>query len=250
MALIGMNPFRKNSDEKNKRQEKTTSSSTNSSSSRASVQAISLTTILEDQSCRSWNEEDELQAALTQEAIAEEQERRERRNARRSSSKDGSSSSRNKHKISSTSSTSRSSSELSSDSECSEASESSQRHRKAKNPAVAYKLIDKDRKEAGASALSRSEELEKAAFRHAARMARAHKVNHSVKSLSDLQTKLNSRMVGENVQRGASIEAMHERAMANFEVNRNNVLGPDFTEYGIATIYGKDGQLYMCQYFR
>lgn len=147
--------------------------------------------------------------------------------------------------------------DLVSDLTCSEASEvedisqqHSTSHRKAKDPAQAYHLIDRDRQEAGVRPLRRSEDLQKLAFRHAAKMSQRGKVNHSVKTLEELQVKLNSQHVGENVQRGDDIEAMHERAMTKFEINRNNVLGPDFTEYGIATIYGKDGHLYMCQYFR
>ena len=114
-----------------------------------------------------------------------------------------------------------------------------------------YSLIDQERSHyPQLRQLFRSSQLERLAQRHAISMAMRREVSHSVNTLPELQEKLGSVSVGENVQRGASVSWMHEQAMTKHAINRQNILGGDFREYGVATVLGKDNLLYMCQYFR
>jgi hypothetical protein len=43
---------------------------------------------------------------------------------------------------------------------------------------------------------------------------------------------------------------MHDIAMTHYEVNRSNILSRSYTEVGVGTAKGADGNLYTCQYFR
>jgi uncharacterized protein YkwD len=115
----------------------------------------------------------------------------------------------------------------------------------------AYHLIDRTRRKHRLHALQRSDQLHELARHHAERMAKDQAVCHSVSNIQELQTLLDSAMVGENIQRGKSATELHQTAMATLQVNRQNVLGMDFCEYGVAAVRGRDdGMIYMCQYFR
>jgi uncharacterized protein YkwD len=116
---------------------------------------------------------------------------------------------------------------------------------------ILYALIDKERKTHHLPRLVRSNELERLARAHATHMAQREVLFHSVATIAHLRTKLNSALVGENIQRGVgSCTSMHQTALSDFAVNRNNLLGAKFTAYGVAAVRANDGRLYMCQYFR
>ena len=113
-----------------------------------------------------------------------------------------------------------------------------------------YALIEQERLKRNLSPLQRSDRLHKLAKDHANAMAKKTKVFHSVANLAQLQLKLDSNMVGENVQRGDDEVEMHRTCMSELEVNRSNILGHDFVEFAVAVAPGDDGKLYMVQYFR
>lgn len=112
--------------------------------------------------------------------------------------------------------------------------------------------------------LQRSKVLERLARLHAQHLADKQTVHHSVSDISHLQSLLRHPKVGENVQRGVSVEQMHSAVMMldqpsasatasagpGGDVNRENVLDAEFAEIGVAVVLGKDGLLYMCQYFK
>ena len=102
-------------------------------------------------------------------------------------------------------------------------------------------------------------------------MAQRQELFHSAQSLNDLQDTVLSDKAGENIQRGSSVEEMHEQAMGtttalsssikdsvpqrNKSVSANssaakNILGKQFREFGVGTARGSDGKLYMVQLFR
>jgi uncharacterized protein YkwD len=107
-------------------------------------------------------------------------------------------------------------------------------------------LVNQDRKKKGLLPLKRSKFLENLAALQARAMAAECTVKHSAKTIQELQAILNSLNVGENVQSGSSMAAMHS---AMSPVLLQNVLG-DFQEYGVASEKGRDGKVYMCQLFR
>jgi len=92
----------------------------------------------------------------------------------------------------------------------------------------------------------RSSFLDNMAGMQAQVMASYCRVEHSADNIQELQSRLRSKCVGENVQCGKS-----ERAMmaAQSDVLRKNVLG-NFTQFGVGAARGTDGKLYLCQLFR
>jgi uncharacterized protein YkwD len=114
-------------------------------------------------------------------------------------------------------------------------------------------FINQSRVQHNLKPLHRSAVLDTIALVHAQSMAQGQAVVHSVKSILELQQKLRSRHVGENVQRGASIKQIHHDSMAAQEGGsfiRRNILSTSFDEMGMATAMGRDGILYLCQVFR
>lgn len=130
--------------------------------------------------------------------------------------------------------------------------------------------------------LLRSGRLDDLAQQHATLLAQQGTLLHMAQSMQDLKEILQANNVGENVQRGESIRAMHQTAMqaigkkdkdptpAHDDDNNNsnvndddaahqqtsrlladNILSPTFTEFGIGTaMCSTDGKLYMVQLFR
>ena len=105
-------------------------------------------------------------------------------------------------------------------------------------------------------ALRRCPLLDDLANSHASCLAKEQVLQHSVQSIAELQSKLCSQHVGENVQKGATVADMHQQAMnhprherAN-NTQRQNILSPNFCEFGVGTALGDDGLLYMVQLFR
>lgn len=113
-----------------------------------------------------------------------------------------------------------------------------------------YQCVEFTRRQHGCLPLMRSKELERKAHKHASTMARKQVVQQSVADVQQLKRKLGSKTVGENVQRGYKARCMHETTMKNHAVNRNNILGLNIKEFGVAVVRGQDELFYLCQYFR
>ena len=56
--------------------------------------------------------------------------------------------------------------------------------------------------------------------------------------------------VGQHVQRGMGILAMHQASMAAERSGYRNILCREFTEFGVGTAKDEEGRLYMVQLFR
>ena len=80
-------------------------------------------------------------------------------------------------------------------------------------------------------------------------MVSSGEVKHSVSDLKELQIKLRSKLVGENVLQGDTPISIHMNTMKEPGVNRDNILG-SFQEYGVAAGRGTDQKLYVCHLFR
>lgn len=113
-------------------------------------------------------------------------------------------------------------------------------------------LVAAERARWGLAPYRRRHELDRLAKDHAKLMATMATVFHSVSDIGALKKKLSCGVVGENVQRGDSIFSMHNETMSgkHDKVNRSNILSKHFTEFGSATVPGKDGKLYCCLVFR
>ena len=121
-------------------------------------------------------------------------------------------------------------------------------------------MVNRERVVRGLGVLQRSAELDRRASRHAERLADEGQLGHSVASLAQLQKRLRSPNVGENVFGGRSIREMHVGAMQEGTSSRFNVLRPSYTEFGMGTAVGKnkhendgiddEARLYMVQLFR
>ena len=96
--------------------------------------------------------------------------------------------------------------------------------------------------------LNRSRELDRLARDHAKQLANRRSLYHSCASVSALQHRLQSRHVGENVQRGPSIHDMYT-CMLQCQPQMQNILYSRVTHFGIGTAKGQDG-IYMVQLFR
>jgi hypothetical protein len=88
-------------------------------------------------------------------------------------------------------------------------------------------------------------------------LADRNKLQHSVPTLQDLQHILNSEDVGENIQRGASVQEMHCMSLKEGTLNCRNILRGSYLEFGMGTAMGRrhdddddNNKLYMVQLFR
>lgn len=84
------------------------------------------------------------------------------------------------------------------------------------------------------------------ARRQAARMAAAHQIFHNPNLGGEVG---NWQAVGENVGRGGSVSAIQSAFMAS-SAHRDNILSTLFTEFGVGTAQGSDGQIYVSEVFR
>jgi hypothetical protein len=109
--------------------------------------------------------------------------------------------------------------------------------------------------------LSRCRYLDMLARAHAAELAHHGVLKHSVATLPELQKKLDSVEVGENIVRGGAattLDEMHQMCMMMSDDNdknnlcRCNILHPSYNEFGMGTAREVDGcrRLYMVQLFR
>jgi hypothetical protein len=98
----------------------------------------------------------------------------------------------------------------------------------------------------GVGAYAVRSELAAVARRQAGRMAAAHTIYHNGNLGNEVS---NWRSIGENVGMGGSVSAIHN-AFMNSSEHRSNILSTSFTEVGIGTARGSDGQLYVSEVFR
>lgn len=89
-------------------------------------------------------------------------------------------------------------------------------------------------------------DLSSVAARQAARMASAQRIYHNPNLGSDVS---GWSSLGENVGRGPSVSSIHDAFMAS-SGHRANILSTSFTEVGIGTARGSDGQIYVSEVFR
>jgi uncharacterized protein YkwD len=113
-------------------------------------------------------------------------------------------------------------------------------------------LVNQARQYHGQKPLKRNTTMDNVARRYAQRLAECDERCSFDKRA--LERELNAKRIAINVQRGESIRAMHDRAMAQWRAGlpgkeRTNMLCSHCTSFGVGTAKGKDGQLHMCQIF-
>ena len=114
----------------------------------------------------------------------------------------------------------------------------------------AHALINRERVKRRRSCLKRCVDLDRLCQARAQALAQAGQLSHSVATKTLRSSILMDAVVGENVQRGASVSDMHHEAMAR-PTFMKNILNDRFCKFGVATALGKqDGKLYMVQMFR
>eukprot|EP00538_Stauroneis_constricta_P006512 CAMPEP_0119560414 /NCGR_PEP_ID=MMETSP1352-20130426/14821_1 /TAXON_ID=265584 /ORGANISM="Stauroneis constricta, Strain CCMP1120" /LENGTH=742 /DNA_ID=CAMNT_0007608385 /DNA_START=343 /DNA_END=2571 /DNA_ORIENTATION=- len=96
-------------------------------------------------------------------------------------------------------------------------------------------LVNTERSKHGLSLLQRNVQLDAMACDIAQRMAMAPRTAIPIQHLG-------------NMKRGPTIRVIHA-SMMNNEMERENILNPDVTEFGMGTAKGGDGLLYLCQLF-
>jgi uncharacterized protein YkwD len=112
-------------------------------------------------------------------------------------------------------------------------------------------MVNRERLSRGLSTLKPSRFLTMLARAHAQVLADRTKLGHSVQTLEDLQHTLNSLDVGENIQRGHSVQEMHAMSVKDGTFNCMNILRESYLEFGMGTAKSRnDGKLYMVQLFR
>jgi uncharacterized protein YkwD len=120
----------------------------------------------------------------------------------------------------------------------------------ASSPQSILRRVNKERHRRGLALFQESDDLNLLAEEHAQNMVNINKVFHSVRSIDELMTKLQSTAAAENIQRGDSVILMHEETMLDSCISRENILSPHFSEFGCAVLQGADGKIYSCQLFR
>jgi hypothetical protein len=110
-------------------------------------------------------------------------------------------------------------------------------------------MVNKERTKRVTAPLVRLHELDELARRQAQRMADQSELFHSFPGEIQMNFHRPSRRFGENVARGVSIHDIHNEMMRN-RADRNNILDRRFTNMGMGSARGLDGNLYLCQIFR
>jgi uncharacterized protein YkwD len=113
-------------------------------------------------------------------------------------------------------------------------------------------LVNRERVLRGIDPLQRCRHLDDLATVHAQEMADRLDLFHSGDgTCADVQYRLKSRWVGENVMCGPDIRTMHQTSMImHGHTNRINILSKQLNQFGMGTAKGEDGYLYMVQLFR
>lgn len=99
-------------------------------------------------------------------------------------------------------------------------------------------------------ALSRNSNLDTLARWHAEAMAASERIFHSDPGEINLKLKKPSRRIGENVAVGETVSDIHGQMMTKKKGDYNNIIDRRYTEMGMGTAKGRNGELYLCQIFR
>jgi hypothetical protein len=110
-------------------------------------------------------------------------------------------------------------------------------------------MVNQERMKRIIPPLLRESDLDELAREHAAAMASSKKLFHSDPSGLLFKVSGPSRRLGENVAKGANIREIHN-AMMELKGDRNNMLDRRYTNFGMGTAQGSNGELYLCQIFR
>lgn len=100
--------------------------------------------------------------------------------------------------------------------------------------------INAERRKASLSPLSRSSALDALAREHAHEMA---------ESGETFRFSHQSSAIKENTRKGPSVQIIHRLIMCMDGEAKANILNPDFQEFGMGSIKGKDKNMYVCQLF-
>lgn len=112
-------------------------------------------------------------------------------------------------------------------------------------------MVNLLRRRCGAPLLQRSRTLDEFARTQAEYMAQTQALSHFVDGSQELKDIFECNAVAQNVQRGASIHAMHSSTVQTKSARLQNLLSKDFKEFGMGTARcATDGKLYMCQVLR
>lgn len=110
-------------------------------------------------------------------------------------------------------------------------------------------MVNKERAKRVTAPLVRLHELDELARKQARRMADQRQLFHSFPGEIQLNFSRPSRRFGENIARGASIQNIHNEMM-RIRGDCNNILDRRYTNMGMGSVRGSDGNLYLCQIFR
>ena len=107
-------------------------------------------------------------------------------------------------------------------------------------------LTNHERTSRGEHALVTKSDLVAVARRHSQRMAERGYIYHN----DNLPNEVGGdwRMLGENVGRGGSVDAIHQ-ALMDPAPHRHNILESRFNQIGIGTAIAKDGRIYVTEVF-
>ena len=114
-------------------------------------------------------------------------------------------------------------------------------------------MVNRFRITVGKRPLRRSRSLDDLATKHALAMSVREEVFHSQRTIDELRKVLNTTgPVGENVHCGQSVQCIQEMIEFDSQLSesRINVVSDEFSDFGMGTAIGSEGQLYMCQLFR
>jgi uncharacterized protein YkwD len=114
------------------------------------------------------------------------------------------------------------------------------------------RLVNRSRVVRNIDPLRKSSTLDALAQAHAECMAQQQLVHHSVDVVVQLQKKLQSEHVGENVQRGESVVQIHQDLLraGTESFLFNNMISQKYNEMGSGKALGQDGLVYWVQLFR
>ena len=107
-------------------------------------------------------------------------------------------------------------------------------------------LTNHERTSRGLHALVTKSDLVAVARRHSQQMVERGYIYHNENLPNEVGG--NWRMLGENVGRGGSVDAIHQ-ALMDSAPHRHNILESRFNQVGIGTAIAKDGRVYVTEVF-
>jgi Cysteine-rich secretory protein family len=110
-------------------------------------------------------------------------------------------------------------------------------------------MVNQARVKCTVAPVARLRELDEIARSHAAAMAEENSLFHMTPVHLQESFPRVARRFGVNIAKGESIRAIHESMMRN-RADKNNILDRRYTNMGMGTAVGPDGELFLCQVFR